>query len=192
MGSLSSSQNVPQVETDSDTPLSIQHRLEILRPPTLVKNDNMLHWSARKLKTPHWDWESTKYYNIMMTRLTHISGWQKKVWQFEWKFFLGKIFWGWKFFGWKYVWVKIFFNENFLGEYFLGENFFGGEIFLGLKFFGWKFWLYTRIGFLLHLLRFYWNTAKSECQVTPFTPFLLKHSKKWKSSYSVYSVLFKI
>ena len=27
----------PQVETDSDTPLSIQHRLEILRPPTLVR-----------------------------------------------------------------------------------------------------------------------------------------------------------
>ena len=56
-------------------------------------------------------------------------------------------------------------------------------------------WLYTRIGFLLHLLRllrFYWNIAKSESQVTPFTPFLFKYSKKWKSGYSVYSVLIQI
>ena len=37
MVSLLSLQKVPQVETDSDTPLSIQHRLEILRPPTLVR-----------------------------------------------------------------------------------------------------------------------------------------------------------
>ena len=45
--------------------------------------------------------------------------------------------------------------------------------------------LYARIGFLLHLLRllrFYWNTAKSESQVTPL---LFKYSKKWKSGYSV-------
>ena len=47
-GSLSTSQKkCPQVETDSDTPLSIQHRLEILRPPTLVRNNNILHFSAR-------------------------------------------------------------------------------------------------------------------------------------------------
>ena len=55
--------------------------------------------------------------------------------------------------------------------------------------------LYTRIGFLLHLLRllrFYWNIAKSESQVTPFTPFLFKYSNKWKSGYSVYSVLIQI
>ena len=48
--------------------------------------------------------------------------------------------------------------------------------------------LYARIGFLLHLLRllrFYWNIAKSESQVTLF---LFKYSKKWKSGYSVYSV----
>ena len=51
--------------------------------------------------------------------------------------------------------------------------------------------LFTRIGFLLHLLRllrFYRNIAKTESQVTPFTPFLFKYSKKWKSGYSVYSV----
>ena len=49
--------------------------------------------------------------------------------------------------------------------------------------------LYSRIGFLIHLIRFYWNIAKSESQVTPF---LLKHSQKWKSSYSVYYLFIKI
>ena len=70
--------------------------------------------------------------------------------------------------------------------YIIFSNHLSSDLYLGL---------YTRIGFLLHLLRllrFYWNLAKCESQVTPFTPFLFKYLKKWNLSYSVYSVFIEI